>query len=353
MNQLTMPQRLWRLCCSLKLAIVLASAATLFAIGGSLTIHFHPRIYGNLDTTPLAEWLSAASRSYAGEIWWLWVTGVLFLLFGLNTLCCFIDWLLHINLRWRKLGEYLIHLGFVLFVGAFFWGSLAGTRTEGVRLFVGALTPVPGNPGTYLRLDRFEPIMSESGRPLDMINELTLLKGEQVLSTTVAKINHPLIYKDLVVTVMSFGQSAKGFQVLIPTLGMVELVPGQQLRLQGGGLLEVLEFLPDAVRHGNRWRQRSDRLVDPVFRLRLTRPGMQPWEGWYPLREELPFPLIQAGVRIWPKQPLFDTYSLVRANRDPGAFIALVGGICLLLGSLIALGSFYRKRSRGDRPEVI
>lgn len=352
MNGLTVSQRIWRFCCSLKLAIVLASAATLLAIGGSLAIHFHPRVFGNLDTTALGTWLVETGREHPGQAWWIWLTGLLLLLLGINTLCCFVDWLLHLQARWRKLGEYLIHLGFVLFVAAFLWGSVAGYRTDSLRLFVGELTALPGYPGHYLRLDRFEPVMAESGRPIDMLSDLTLLQGETVLVQTRTSINHPLLYQDLVVPVMSFGQAASGFQCLIPDLGMVELAPGRKIQLAGGGVLEVLEFLPDAMLYRDRWVARSDRLQDPAFLLRLTKPGYDSWQGWYPLRGELPFPLVQRGVRIWPRQPIFATYSLVRANRDPGAAIALAGGVCLLAGALFALVSFYRKRSRGDRPEV-
>ena len=41
--------RIWEFCCSLKLAIVLASAATLLIMAGSLVMHYNPRIFGNME----------------------------------------------------------------------------------------------------------------------------------------------------------------------------------------------------------------------------------------------------------------------------------------------------------------
>ena len=51
-----MLQKIWRTCCSLKLAIILASIATLLAIGGSLVMHFNPAVFDGLDSATLSEW---------------------------------------------------------------------------------------------------------------------------------------------------------------------------------------------------------------------------------------------------------------------------------------------------------
>jgi cytochrome c biogenesis protein len=46
MKPTTLFNRTWKLLCSLKLAIVLASAATLLIMGGSLLLPFYPRTFG-------------------------------------------------------------------------------------------------------------------------------------------------------------------------------------------------------------------------------------------------------------------------------------------------------------------
>jgi cytochrome c biogenesis protein len=58
-------------------------------------------------------------------------------------------------------------------------------------------------------------------------------------------------------------------------------------------------------------------------------------------------------VRLWPTEPLYRTYSELTVNYDPGAPLALAGAVAMLAGVLLAAGSFYYKRSRGDRPEVL
>ena len=125
-----MLQRIWNLLCSLKLAIYLASAATLLLMAGSLLVPFNQQVFGNMDQVPFGEWLSKTALPHLSLTWWFWLASLIMILFGLNTLCCFIDWLLHIRSRWRKCGEYMLHLGIVLVLFAYLWGSGAGWRNS-------------------------------------------------------------------------------------------------------------------------------------------------------------------------------------------------------------------------------
>ncbi len=68
--------------------------------------------------------------------WWIPVAGGLVVLLGVNTLCCFAIGPAISAARWRKCGEYLIHIGFVLILGAYLWGSQAGFRS-GKQSFIG------------------------------------------------------------------------------------------------------------------------------------------------------------------------------------------------------------------------
>lgn len=348
-----MLRSIWNLCCSLKLAIYLASAATLLLMGGSLLIPFNSRIFGSMDQLPLGAWLSQVAVAAPGKTWWLYLAALIMILFGFNTLCCFCDWLWHIRARWRKLGEYLLHLGVVLVLGAYIWGSLAGWRHNGLQCTVGELTALPNWPGHYLRVDSFRPVFAGNGPPRDMISDISLLRGEQLLGQARVQINHPYLDGGLVITPLSFGRQACGFRVAIPGLRPQALQAGQRIQLQDGATLEVLRFLSDARQKANgAILYRSDRLGNAAFELQYQGKNGSFWRGWYFVRGRLPAELASRGVRLRPLAPLFTTYSTLTVNYDPGAPLAAVGGGLMSCGTLLALFSFYRKRKRQDRPEV-
>ncbi len=263
--------KLWPFLCSLKLAIVLASAATLVVMAGSLLILSKPELFAMMDSMTLGLWFNQVANRSPLLTGWVPLAGLLLGLLFLNTLCCFIDWALAIRSRWRKSGEYLIHLGFILLVVAYFWGSMAGFRSEGNQVFVGQTVALK-LPGMYLRLEAFQPIIGQSGRPMDMLNSLVLLKGDTEVARAQVRINHPLTWQGLVVLPASFGRTFAGYQPAGP-----------------------------------------------------------------------------GGAR---GEPVYKTYSLLTANYDPGAGLALAGGIAMGAGVLLALVSFYRKRARGERPEI-
>ncbi len=251
--------RIWKLLCSLKLTIMLASAATLLAVGGSVLMPFNPRIFGSLDSMPLGLWLSRVAANAPGMTWWIPVGGILVTLLAINTLCCFIDWLRFIKSRWRKCGEYLIHIGFVLILVAFLWGSQAGFRSENNGMLVGQSKPLP-QLGVTLKLEAFKPVLAPSGRPMAMLNTLALYRGDELLTRVETRSNQPLIWKGLVAIPMSYGQTVRGGR-----------------------------YVP---------------------------------------------------------------YSILTINYDPGANLAFAGSIAMGCGVLLTLVSFYRKRARGDRPDI-
>jgi cytochrome c biogenesis protein len=252
--------KLWKLFCSLKLSIVLASMATLLAIGGSVLMPFNPQIFGGMDSMSLNRWMSKVATQAPCMTWWIPASGVLVVLLALNALCCFIDWLIHFRSRWRKCGEYLIHLGFVLIVAAFLWGSQMGFRSENNGLLIGQSIPLP-QLGLVLKLDAFEPVFNRDGRPIDMLNTLALYDGDRLLKRVQARTNHPLTWNGLVVIPASYGQTLRGGRYM--------------------------------------------------------------------------------------------AYSILTINYDPGANLAFVGSLGMGSGVLLTLFSFYRKRTRGDRPDII
>jgi hypothetical protein len=355
MNISSLPQKLWKFLCSLKLAIVLASAATLVTMAGSLWMPGNPRVFGLLDQMTLADWFSLVGSQLPGLSWWLVVTGVLITLLGINTLCCFIDWAAHFRARWRKTGEYFIHLGFILILAAYLWGNLTGFRSAGHQIFVGETLPLAALPGYALRLDAFEPVLGDSGRPLDMVSTVTLLKEGEPVVRKVVKTNEPLMYRGVAVLGESFGRSVAGYRFFLPGKGIVPLQAGSNLPVGEGATLEVAAFYPHAVRmnDGRVMSAGGGQLVNPAIEMNLLLSSGAHWRGWYFLREGLPSALEEAGIRLWPVEPVYRTYSILTINRDPGAAVALAGAMAMKAGVLLALFSYYYKRNRGDRPDIV
>ena len=198
---------------------------------GSVRMPGNAELFSQLDTLVLGAWLEGPGASEIVLSWWVYAVCVILILFGVNTLCCFIDWLLHIRSRWRKSGEYLLHLGFCLVLVAYIWGSFLGTRDIRIAIPQGATRPLPAMPGYYLKLDSFTPRIDDSGRPLDFPQQLSLLHGDEIITSQQVRLNHPLVWKDLVVIPASYRQDASGFLFFDSQLGTHEWLPGKRLRL--------------------------------------------------------------------------------------------------------------------------
>jgi len=345
--------RIWNLCCSLKLAIVLASTATILVMGGSIVMHFNPRVFGGMDSMILSDWYTSFGRPNLRLAWWLPLAGLCTFLLGLNTLCCFIDWAYRFRSRWRKTGEYLLHLGFVLVVIAFIAGSVSGFRTGGDALFTGQGLPIEEMPEYTVRLDALEPVIDDRGRPIEMLSTVALIKGSDVVERQVVKTNTPLLHNGLAILASSFGRITEGFRIAFPGGATAEMRKGTSLPLSGGRTLRVINYFPTAQRLPNgHVAHRGNELQYPAFELRVSDATGTVWQGWYFLKESLPFPLIEAGARFWPTEPLYRIYVVLTVTRDPGAGLALIGSILMMVGVTFAMFSFYAKRKRGDRPDI-
>ena len=345
--------KLWAFGCSLKLAIALASVATLLIMGGSLVMHYNPAIFAGLEQETMGRWLPQAMSRAPLLVAWLPLSGLCVLLFAMNTLCCLLDWLSSFRARWRKSGEYLIHVGFILLTIAYLWGNISGFRSGPHRLAPGDRMSIPEMPGYQLELEEFTPQLEPSGRPLDMVNKVALWKNDRRVAQKIVRINHPLIYDGLVILPASFGQELQGFRFHMPGIGFVDLVPGSRLSVSSGLSLAVDNFLPDAARdRQGRVIPVGSRLNNPALQLSLFGPTGTIWQGWYFLRRPLPEGLVNAGIYLKPVEPVLTPFSLLTINRDPGDKTALAGGVCITVGVLFAFFSFYRKRATGDRPEI-
>lgn len=335
-----MISRLWSWLCSLKLAVVLASLATITAIAVSLLIHFNPQVFATLDQFELSDWYTNFGSKAPSLTIWFYLTGILVILLAINTYCCFIDWLSHLRVRWRKTGEYLIHLGFVLIVAAYFWGSFSGSRRADVALAPGQLLPLPEMPGYFLRLDQIEPVIGSGGYPVDFHQTVSLLHGDQPEQTLTLAANTPLIVGDLVIVATGTRPQIFGYSVLLPELRRAaNLFPGAEIDLAGTTHLQVQDI-------------RFDGPLAPLLQLALIDGTTQIWQGWYSMRQPPPEQLRAAGFRPVVNRPLQQIGSVLTIHRDPGRRLALFGAGLLTIGVILALFSFYAKRRRGERPEV-
>jgi len=345
--------KLWAFACSLKLAIALASSATMLIMGGSLLMHYNPAIFNGMEEEIMGRWLPQAWSDSPLLVIWLPLSGLCVLMLALNTLCCLIDWLFMIRARWRKTGEYLIHAGFVLLTVAYLWGNLGGFRSGPHRLAPGDRMPIPDMPGYHLQLEEFTPQIEPNGRPLDMINKLVLWKNGQQVAQKTVRINHPLVYDGLVILPSSYGQDIQGFRFHLPGTGFVDLASGSRLPISSDLTLVVHRFLPDARRdRQGRVMQVGSHLNNPALQVSLLGPSGIIWQGWYFLRRQLPEEMVKAGIYLRPVEPVLSIFSLLTINRDPGNKVALTGGLMITVGVIFTFFSFYRKRTIGDRPEI-
>lgn len=207
-------------------------------------MHYNPRVFGNMDGMALGRWLHTAGADHLELTWWLALAGIFILLLAINTVCCFLDWLSSFRSRWRKSGEYLIHLGFVLIVTAYFWGSLTGFRSPDNPVLVGEQLEIAAMPGYSLYLEDFEADLAPSGRPIDMRSTVELRRNGEPLIRQVIHTNTPLLHEGLVVVPGSFGRVVEGFHFFIPSRGNVLLKPGETIRFGGGKVLRVINFFP-------------------------------------------------------------------------------------------------------------
>jgi len=341
---------MWKLCCSLKLAILLASLATFLLMGGSLLFPGHPLLFNALDKLPLGQWLTQIAVFSPALSWWFFVFIGITILLLFNTICCFSDWLLNITTRWRKMGEYLIHLGIILLMIGFCLGAISGWRHIALPCTIGELTALPNWPGHYIAVDSFQPVLAENGRPIDMVSQVRLLAGEQELLSGEVRINHPILEAGLVITPASFGRKPVGFSFQLEG-SKVDLLNSTRIHLADGKYLEVLRFLPDArIDSSGQMQYRLDQIGNPSFEILLTEAGHKIWQGWYFLSQPAPEPL--RFLKFRPLQPLYTNFSSLTINMDPGIKVTATGGILCAVGCFLALLSFYRKRQRLDRPEL-
>jgi cytochrome c biogenesis protein len=125
------------------------------------------------------------------------------------------------------------------------------------------------------------------------------------------------------------------------------------LDLKNGSELRLLRFVADLQqRSDGSLYFRDDRLGVPAYEVHISYADGGSWRGWYLPTKGLPRQLKMAGFNLQPVAPVYQSYSVLTVNYDPGARLAAIGATLMTIGVLLALVSFYRKRTRQDRPEI-
>jgi cytochrome c biogenesis protein len=189
---------------------------------------------------------------------------------------------------------------------------------------------------------------------MGMTATVALLRGDGEIARHRVRTNSPLMHDGLAVIPLTVVPEVAGLRVFTSGIGFFDLIPGAQFSLPTGAVLSVRTFHPWGTRlpDGSVIRQGDDP-VRPAVELELAAPGETPWRGWYFTDEGTPAPLRKAGIHLQPTDTVPSYSGVFAVNRDPGAPVALAGGILMSVGVLLALYSFYAKRARGDRPEIL
>jgi cytochrome c biogenesis factor len=158
---------------------------------GSLLAYQRGDVFGTMDAYPFALWLREVGARALPWSAWVYLLAALTWAMTASLALCTVNWFWKRRLTPRKLGEVLVHLGFLLVFAGFVVEAVLGARVHGVQIIEGGQVAVPPL-GITLRLERAELTRSPGGEVLDTISTLTVVAGGSRLAGT-SRMNHPLI----------------------------------------------------------------------------------------------------------------------------------------------------------------
>lgn len=240
---------LWRVSVTPSTFVVLSLLWCLDLGLGSVGAYFtDPNFAARMDAYPFNLWLKEiAPRTYPDSLW-VYILVVLSWLMVISLLLCSINWLFNRRKRLRGLGEFFVHIGFLLIFTGFVVGAIWGERRQGVLVPLGGIQTMPAM-GISLNLTEIVETKDYSGRSLDTVSRLTLLKGEEAIETATVRLNHPLMSGEMVI--YPRGSSEYIAKVtLAAKRGHKTLEPGQKMKLANGDLLQLNAILQEGERRG-------------------------------------------------------------------------------------------------------
>jgi cytochrome c biogenesis protein len=256
--------------------------------------------------------------------------------------------------RMARLAPYVVHLSLlIIFAGAIVdgkWGFRGfvnlgpGMRAQEVESLSsnGPAHPLPFT----LRCDGAGMEKYPDGSPRQYWSRLAVEEnGREVLKKQIF-VNEPLTYKGIRFFQASYGPSGAPARLEIeaswPGLQRASqtftLRPGEVATLGDSGVqVELADFVPDFVLHGNQLSTRSDQPNNPAIRLQLTQAGGKRSSVWFfPKAPQMNFP-DESGIAFQLRDIEMGYTTGLQVAKQPGkeliwgGCLILVGGLCLAL----------------------
>jgi len=339
---------LWQWLVSPRLAVVLSLLIVGDVLIGTFLLSAYADRFGGIDLEVFFFWLFDTGISNVALSWWIFALLALLSLLTLNTVACLIDSLAVIVVRRRKgrviarrLLSQAVHLGFVVVLIGHLVSSATGFKTTNNRLVEGTNIAMPGDQGLSLRLNRLDVSYSEDGGMARMDAALSLMRDGRVIKEKIVRLNEPLLYRGNAVYITHHGEIPQGIRLRVSGNGVsdtVRVMFGDQrgsrfrdYRIVPGRLIP--DFVLDSA--GNVYSASSE-FRNPALELKVFKGDVEWAQGWaflgFPNWRALAFDgyaFFFSGIDSRP-------YAVLTINKDPGAIIALAGGL-LFMTALIAL----------------
>ncbi|PLX40642.1 MAG: hypothetical protein C0608_08485 [Deltaproteobacteria bacterium] len=330
--------KIWDLFVSPSAFVILAILWCLdLGLGSILAYKRDPQFWMKMDSLPFSQWLERmAPAEWPGSLWvyilvaltWLMVASLLF---------CTVNWFFRRRKKIRGMGEFLVHLGFLLVFTGFVMGSGWGSRVQNISLFPGESTDIE-ELGLTLTLDELRVERDAAGNELDAVSEITLSElGGTKVDAGEAKLNSPLIYGSTVVYPNRSRPAPRDVIIDIEGKGVVKISAPDKKALEDGRTLEIINFLYPGQRMG-KWNGPG------VFLTLASVKGQSLFTSYLGFSNELrtakfgDLKMTLMGVDT-ADQAIFNVH------RDPGVQLVLYGALILTLGTFWALLGYLRRPS--------
>jgi len=324
---------IWRVATSPVTFVVLTILWCIDLAAGSIAAYFNdPQFWIKMDSYPFNLWLEQVAPKTFPLSLWVYILVALSYLMIISLLLCTINWFMRRRKRLKGLGEFLVHLGFLLIFAGFVLGSALGSRSQ-VNVPQGQTAKVPGME-LDLKLENLSVVRSPEGRPLDTISSVGLFQDGVRVAGGKIRTNHPLIWgKTVVYPPEDYGAGVVGGVLGASGAGAVRLISGRAVTLADDRTLEVGGILQRGERRGN--------VLGPgMLVVMKNQAGRTMGSAYLSPVPGMPDKADIAGVRLTLGQLTESTYGLFRVHHDPGIWLVIIGSVILFLGTFWALAGY-------------
>ncbi len=305
------------------------------AVGSIVAYNRDPKFWVEMDSMPFSRWFSEFAPAQLPYSAWVYILVGLTWAMVISLTLCTVNWFFTRKRRKRGMAEVLVHLGFMLVFAGFILGSGWGERAQNIQVSKDVRVEV-ASMGVGLVLDGVDIVRNDEGKELDTISRLSLTDMEgNVLTSGTARLNHPLIYGSTVVYPQGGAERTTGALVEVAGLGPFEATRAKEAIMADGRRLRVKGTLEAG--------QRYQRYAGPGVYLALIEKNGRETAGAFV--GELPmFRSARLGnLNLTWASAIRATEAMFHVHRDPGVWLVLVGTITLGLGTVWAMGGFFRK----------